>query len=165
MLAFVRIAITPALILIFTALYWLHIADAPSAAKRVPSGVIVFILIMTVIVVMRDLQSVKNKKAVNQDGAGPVAAYSLKQWVNTWRLQILFTALSVGYFLAFITIGFNLANFLFLIIALPTAGMGKGLKAGSAITKIVVMAMIVTLVFFVLAMLMDFNVPVGPFGF
>ena len=164
MQVFFRIVTVPAMILIFTSLYWFHIGDAPAVARRVPSGVIVFVLVMTAIVLIRDFREEKRKEATAPGGSGPNSAQMFKQWVHDWRQQIIFIGLSIGYFVAFITIGFNLANFLFLIIALPVAGMGQNRSLASATTKIVVTASLVTLVFFILATLMDFNVPIGVFG-
>ena len=165
MQALFRIVTVPALILVFTALYWLHIADAPSAARRVPLGVIVFILIMTVIVLLRDIRLERSRSATGQALEGPNMAEMFRQWVHDWRLQIIFTGLSIGYFIAFVTIGFNLANFLFLMVALPVAGTARGSRFVPAIIKTGLIAGIVSLVFFVLAILMDFNVPPGLLGF
>lgn len=165
MQAIFRIVTVPALILVFTALYWFHIADAPSAARRVPMGVVIFVLIMTAVVLLRDIRAERSKSENTPAVATPNAPQMLKQWMHDWRLQIIFVGLSIGYFIAFVTLGFNLANFLFLIISLPVAGMGRGLGFLSAAAKIGLTAGLISLVFFALAILMDFNIPPGALGF
>lgn len=165
MQAIFRIVAVPALILVFTALYWFHIADASSAARRVPMGVIIFVFIMTAVVLIRDIRAERIKSENTPATAAPNVAQLFNQWMRDWRLQIIFVGLSIGYFVAFVTLGFNLANFLFLIIALPVAGMGRGLSFLSAAGKIGLMAGLVSLVFLVLAIVMDFNIPLGALGF
>jgi hypothetical protein len=67
-----------------------------------------------------------------------------------------FVGLCIGYFVAFTTVGFNIANLTFLIVAYALAGM----KPLSALFT----AIVSTLVFHALAWVMEFNVPTGPFG-
>lgn len=144
--------IVPAIVLAGCLLYWLHVQDARSVARRVPDGVIIFTVALTVLVVIRAFlfptppggQIPKSNDAIAFDGRG-------------FGKRALFVALCVGYFFAFSRLGFNLANLLFLLVAYPLAGLGVGWSiAGAAIS---------TVVFYLLAQVMDFNVPLGPFGF
>ncbi|MFT0544881.1 hypothetical protein ACMHYO_00805 [Allopusillimonas ginsengisoli] len=159
MQALFRAALVPGLILLLTGLYWLHIADAPSAAQRVPLAVITVIVVMAIIVLLGDLLAATKTKTA----AHP--AIQIRVWIRQWKTQIIFMVLSFGYFAAFITLGFNLANFLFLIIALPVAGVGQGMGRTAAIVKVGLSAFVMAGVFYILAQLMDFNAPAGPLGF
>lgn len=159
MQAFFRAALVPGLILLLTGLYWLHIADAPSAAQRVPSAVIVAIVIMAVAVFVGDMAKARKAKVVEKH------TFKLSSWARQWKTQLIFIALSIGYYVAFVNLGFNLANFVFLIVALPVAGVGESMSRASAALKVGIYAGLVSVVFYVLAQLMDFNAPIGPLGF
>lgn len=154
-----RAGLVPVLILFLTGLYWLHIADAPSAAQRVPSAVIVVIIIMAVVVFVGDMAAAKKAK-ISED-----STIKLINWLTQWRTQLIFIALSIGYFTAFVYLGFNLANFAFLVIAFPVAGVGQNMSRSGAVGKVAIYAGLLSVLFYTLAQIMDFNAPAGPLGF
>ena len=154
-----RAGLVPGLILLLTGLYWLHIADAPSAAQRVPSAVIVVIVIMAVAVFVAEMAASKKAKT-SEDGT-----FKLINWLTQWRIQLIFIAISIGYFIAFVYLGFNLANFVFLVIAFPVAGVGRDISRSGAAGKVGIYAGLLSVLFYTLAQIMDFNAPAGPLGF
>jgi hypothetical protein len=142
--------IVPGLVLLGCLLYWIHIQDARSVAQRVPLGVIVLTVGMTLLVLAKTfLGPARDGEA---DGALALSAdrRSLIQ-------RTVFIGLCGGYFVAIGALGFNLANLAFLLLAYPLAGLGL-VWAGCA-------AVISTVIFHFLARIMEFNVPTGPFGF
>jgi len=142
--------IVPGIVLIGCVLYWLHVQDARSVAQRVPQGVIVFTVLMTLLVLAR-LSFVTAPD--NQDGdeqSPPISRRALVQ-------RTLFVALCGGYFVALGQLGFNLANLAFLLFAYPLAGLGLAWSGIAAVLS--------ATIFHFLAQIMEFNVPTGPFGF
>ncbi|WP_296644897.1 tripartite tricarboxylate transporter TctB family protein [Roseinatronobacter sp.] len=123
--------------------------DARSVARRVPSGIILFTIAMTAFALMRTF-ILPPASERNAESAPRIERDVLIK-------RMLFVMLCFGYFFAFSWLGFNLANLLFLVCAYVLAGM-KFLGAGVA-------AICSSVVFYFLARVMDFNVPIGPFGF
>ncbi|WP_155326430.1 tripartite tricarboxylate transporter TctB family protein [Alkalilacustris brevis] len=141
--------VVPAIVLVGCLLYWLHVQDARAVARRVPNGVILFTVAMTMLALMREFiwppageQDAESSPPVERD---------------VLIKRLLFVMLCFGYFLAFSWLGFNLANLTFLVFAYILAGM-KFLGAVPA-------AICSSVVFHFLARVMDFNVPTGPLGF
>ncbi len=152
--------VVPALVLLGTALFFASIREAPSVTQRVPLGVMAFILAMTGIVVVR---AVLDARAGG--GGEPPPPVSPERLVREWGPRVVFVLLAVGYYLLFERIGFSLSNFVFLLAALPLAGYGRGRSFAAAAARIVAIAAVATVIFHVLAIVMHFNVPVGPLGF
>jgi hypothetical protein len=140
--------IVPAIVLIGCLLYWLHIQDARSVARRVPNGVIVFTVGMTVLAMLREFVWPARNDAQTADAQPLESAVVMK--------RVAFVLLCIGYYLAFGVLGFNLANLVFLALAYVVAGMAPLIALPTAIAS--------TVVFWALARVMDFNVPSGPFG-
>jgi hypothetical protein len=140
--------IVPAIVLVGCLLYWLHIYDARSVAQRVPNGVILFTVAMSFLVLL--LEYARPSPIMLDE-------HSLRQTeLDVILKRTAFVGLCIGYFVAFTTVGFNIANLTFLIVAYALAGM----KPLSALFT----AIVSTLVFHALAWVMEFNVPTGPFG-
>jgi predicted secreted protein len=140
--------IVPAIVLLGCLLYWLHVGDARAVARRVPSGVILFTVAMTAAVLLREF--VRRAPTPQESAATP----RVERAVLVQRS--VFTLLCVGYFLAFSWLGFNLANVTFVFLACMVAGMKP---PGAAVT-----ALTASVAFYLLARVMEFNVPTGPFG-
>ncbi|NNU79053.1 hypothetical protein HMH01_01255 [Halovulum dunhuangense] len=138
--------IVPLLVLIGCVLFWWHIQEARSVAQRVPNLVLVFTLALTLLVGVRIFVLGKGGK----DGA----AIDLKD--GTLHKRVAFLGLCLVYYLTFQPLGFTLSNLLFLLLAYRLAGLGWR-QTGFA-------ALVSTIVFHGLALLMDFNVPKGVFG-
>lgn len=153
--------VVPAIVLIGTILFWWSIREAPSISRRVPLGVIAFIIVMAGVVVMRAALSGRDEP----EAPSPPLDVMIRTWFAEWRQRIAFIALAVGYYIAFGLLGFSTANFLFLVAALVVAGYGRDRPPLETAWRIALIAAIATVIFHVLAGLMDFNVPRGPFGF
>ncbi len=142
--------IVPGLVVIGCLLYWLHVQDARSVAQRVPLAVIVFTVAMTLVVVGRTF-------------LGPVVAAEGTQAEapaddrRIFASRALFVALCAGYFVVIGQLGFDLANLAFLLLAYPLAGLRVVWSVPAALAS--------AAIFHVLAQVMEFNVPPGPFGF
>jgi len=141
--------IVPAIVLLGCLLFWWHVQDARSVAQRVPIGVILFTLAFTALVLMRVFLW---PPAEDADAAAepPVGR-------DVFIRRVVFVVLCLGYFLAFSWLGFNIANLTFLVLAYLLAGMRALWAVPAAIAS--------SIVFHLLARVMDFNVPTGPFGF
>lgn len=160
--AFMRALKVPIFIIVMTGLYWLSIHDASSSAQRVPRVVIIFILIMTLIVVIREmLYILKEKRSeINE----PLFLSNIGQWYWTNRQRCVFAMLSLVYIPLFIYLGYNVANFIFLSLALPLSGLGKKRGGVSRALLCLVVSLFASAIFHILALVMDFNVPVSPLG-
>lgn len=163
--ALLRVLLVPAFILLATALYWFSIQGAASGARRVPDVVMIFIAIMASMVIVRDIAMLiggnGNKAAPGEDAL----ADTLRHWARAHRQRFAFTAISLVYFPVFVTLGFNIANFLFLALALPLSGLAGERSIGFRIGISLCVSLVATLVFHMLAQVMDFNVPISPLGF
>ena len=144
--------LVPTIVLLGCLLYWLHVQDARSVARRVPDGVIAFTAAMTLIVLSRTLLLSRSVSMKSADDAGATITNR-----SDLVKRALFVLLCLGYYSAFSSLGFNLANLAFLLIAYPLAGLGFGWSVFGALAS--------SFVFYGLAWLMEFNVPVGPLGF
>lgn len=142
--------IVPGVVLIGCLLYWMHVQDARSVAQRVPLAVIVFTVLMLLMVVGR---TVLGTAWASEDTEADAPSTDRRIFVN----RALFIALCAGYFVAFGRLGFDLANVVFLLLAYPLAGLKLVWTIPAAIAS--------SAVFHVLASVMEFNVPAGPFGF
>lgn len=156
--AVIRVVLVPTFILLCTALYWVSIQEAAGAARRVPTFVMIFVVVMTLIVVVTELIKIQ------QDGSNGEVT-NAGAWLRLHSQRILFVAICFAYYPLFISLGFNIANFLFLSCALTIAGLGKGRKALSRLILVLTTSLVATVVFHLLAQVMDFNVPTSPFGF
>ena len=139
--------IVPSVVLLGCLLYWLHVGDARAVARRVPSGVILFTLAMTAIVLLRVLLA----RGHGAESAGP----PLEPRIIVRRAA--YALLCAGYYGAFTQLGFNTANLIFVFLACMVAGM-RPLAAAPT-------TLVASVVFHVLARVMEFNVPAGPLGF
>lgn len=140
--------IVPAIVLIGCFLYWWHVQDARAVARRVPDAVILFTIAMTAVALLREILF---PPRAGEDGA---VAPSVPR--DVFMKRVAFILLCLGYFLSFQWIGFNLTNFVFLVLACRLAGLH--------FVAAVPTAAISAVVFHLLARLMDFRVPTGPFG-
>ncbi len=145
--------VVPAIVLVGCLLYWLHVQDARAVARRVPDGVILFTVAMTVLALLREFVWAPAAGQDTEPSTEPSPALNREVLVK----RILFVALCFGYYFAFSWLGFDLANLTFLILVYILAGM-KALGA-------VLAAIGSSVVFHFLARVMDFNVPAGPFGY
>jgi hypothetical protein len=159
--AFLGELVVPAIVLIGTFLFWWSIREAPSISRRVPLGVIAFILFLTGVVAVREAIVARGDEAA----PAPPFGETVQAWFTEWRQRIAFIALAIGYYFAFVTLGFSAANLLFLVAALVVAGSARGREPVAAAWRIALIAIVATVVFHLLAEVMDFNVPRGPFGF
>ncbi len=156
-----RSLFVPAFILVMTALYWLSIANAPSSAQRVPRVIILFIVLMCVLVTVKEVKKLR-EAGTDELSAEPVLV-SVKAWLAEHGQRVAFAVISMGYFPAFMWLGFNIANVIFLAIALPLAGLGAKLKPLSRAALSVGAAAVAAVLFHLIALSMGFNVP-APFG-
>jgi predicted secreted protein len=141
--------IVPGIVLVGCLLFWLHVQDARSVARRVPSGVILFTLALTLLTLAREF--VFPPKDDQNASAEPPAGR------DVLVKRVAFVLLCIGYYAVFQWLGFNLANLVFLLLAYMLAGM--------TLFGAVLAAVVSSVVFYLLATVMEFNVPVGPFGF
>ena len=156
--ALLRALSVPLFILTLTALYWWSIQDAASSAQRVPLVVIFFIMAMSAIVIIKEMIVIRLENKQQEDD------FDLHLWAIHNGQRIYFVAISLGYFLLFIYLGFNIANVIFLTAALPLAGLGKERSIVTRIALSSAIAVVVAIVFHFLANIMDFNVPASPFN-
>ena len=145
--------LVPAIVLLGCLLYWLHVQDARSVARRVPDAVIVFTVALAMIVLIR---------AMFFPPAGPATGPAEESGVpasgrGNFLRRLFFIILCIGYYAVFSVLGFNLANVIFLLLAYPLAGLGLVGTVAGAVTS--------SAVFYGLARVMEFNIPLGPFGF
>lgn len=166
MRTFLRQLTVPAIVLFGTALFWLHVQEAPSVARRVPNGVMIFIGVMTLIVVARAFVESRRERFDTQADRRERVVFGtlISEWLRDWAQRITFIVLAIGYFFAFSSLGFSLSNFLFLCAALLLAGFERGKPKLKSVVQIGGIALFAAIVFHFLALLMDFNVPTGPFG-
>lgn len=155
-----RALLVPSFILIMTAIYWASIQDAPRGAQRVPNVVMLFILTTASVVVVRDV-------ALLFSTGGRQRSESFREQLSSWfsdnRQRCLFVVICLAYFPIFVSLGFNIANLIFLCLALPLAGLGRGRSLVARIGLIVSVAALCSMIFHLLASIMDFNVP-APLG-
>ncbi|MCE8030443.1 hypothetical protein [Billgrantia desiderata] len=156
-----RALLVPCFILLMTGLYWVSIQDAPSSAQRVPNVVMLFILVMATVVVMRDVVLLLAKRV--RQTHEPLLREHLTSWFDLNRQRCLFTVIGMAYFPAFVSLGFNIANLLFLCLALPLSGLGKDRPLVARVGLVVGVAVLASVIFHLLASIMDFNVP-APLG-
>jgi len=141
--------IVPSLVLIGCLLYWLHVQDARSVAQRVPLAVIVFTVAMTLVVVGRTFLG-PVVAAENTEADAPAEDRRI------FASRAIFVALCGGYFFVIGRLGFDLANLIFLLLAYPLAGLRLVWTVPASVAS--------AAIFHVLARVMEFNVPTGPFG-
>ena len=141
--------IVPVTVLIGCFLFWYHIQDARSAARRVPNYVIIFTVTMTGLVL---LQRIRDLFRVESDGSGNTVTYNLMGVAKA----TVFIFVCILYYFAFDTVGFNTANLVFLLVAYPLAGL--------PLSSSVIASIVSSVAFFGLAKIMEFNVPLGPLG-
>lgn len=146
--------IVPGLVLVGCLLYWLHVQEARSVAQRVPLAVIVFTVAMTGLVVLRTVLGREGAAGGAEAAAGGGSRPADRP---AFLRRALFVALCGGYYLAMSRLGFDLANLVFLLLAYPLAGLRLVWTVPAALAS--------SAIFHVLARVMEFNVPSGPFGF
>lgn len=159
--ALFRALCVPFFILLMTALYWWSIREAPSSAQRVPSVVIVFILAMAAIVIVREIVSLSMGEGSNERRQ---AGLGLRDWATQNRQRLIFVLICVGYYPLFVYLGFNVANVVFLLAALPLSGLGAQRRMATRLALSMAIALVSAVIFHLLAQVMDFNVPTSPFG-
>lgn len=157
-----RVGLVPVLLLVLTGLYWFHIADAPAVAQRVPTVVVGLVAFLAIVVLVGDLAS--ELKNADRKASGAVLD-DVKSWMKEWRLQLIFVALCALYFVVFSSLGFNVANVVFLSVAFPVAGFARDCSLAVRGAKTVSTVILVSVIVYALAHVMDFNVPRGPLGF
>lgn len=160
--ALMRALVVPIFILLMTWLYWFSIQDASSSAQRVPWVVIVFILVMTLIVVIVDVLNILRES--QQYTCRAAFRSNIVYWYRANYQSCFFVGLSLAYMFFFVYLGFNLANFLFLGMALPLSGLGKMRARAVQVILCLALALLASVIFHLLAQVMDFNVPISPFG-
>lgn len=158
--ALFRALCVPFFILLMTALYWWSIREAPSSSQRVPLVVITFIVTMATIVIVREFVSLSmghgrhDSRKVGLDLAG---------WAAHNRQRLIFVVICIGYFPLFVYLGFNVANVIFLSVALPLSGLGTKRRMATRLALSMMIAVMAAVIFHLLAQVMDFNVPTSPF--
>lgn len=160
---FLQELVVPALVLLGATLYWISLTDAPAITKRIPMGVIVLVVALTVIVVIKAAVESRRQRNAHSDELLPFRELLFEWWL-AWYKRLILIGLGIGYYLAFRYLGFSLANFLFLLVALTIAGFAKGSGVLAATGKIAGTALLASTVFYWLAVIMNFNVPRGPLG-
>jgi len=156
-----RALFVPGFILVMTALYWISLIGAPSSAQRVPRVIILFIVFMCVLVTLKEVKQLREVDD-SEDISEPVLA-AVKGWFIEHGQRVAFAIISIGYFPAFMWLGFNIANVVFLAMALPLAGLGSKLRPLPRIALSVTSALIAAVLFHLISLSMGFNVP-APFG-
>jgi hypothetical protein len=159
--ALFRALFVPFFILLLTALYWWSITEAPSSAQRVPLVVITFIAAMATIVIVREVMVLSMGHGRHEPRQ---ASLDLPGWVAQNRQRLIFLVLCIGYHPLFVYLGFNIANLVFLLIALPLSGLGAQRQMATRLTLSLATAVMTAVIFHLLAQVMDFNVPTSPLG-
>ena len=142
--------IVPALVLAGCVLFWWHIQEARSVAQRVPNGVLILVIGLTGLVLFQTLFA----RSRADEGAGEAERLPA---LRVLAVRGGFVGLCLLYYLSFEPLGFNLANALFLVLAFPLAGL--------SLRWVLPATAIACLIFWALATVMEFNVPMGPLGF
>lgn len=159
--ALFRALLVPFFILLMTALYWWSIHEAPSSAQRVPLVVITFITAMATIVIVREIVSLSMGHGRHEPRP---ADLDLPGWVAHHRQRLFFVVICIGYYPLFVYLGFNVANVVFLLVALPLSGLGAQRQMATRLALSMAIAVMTAVIFHLLAQVMDFNVPTSPFG-
>lgn len=159
--ALFRALFVPFFILLLTAMYWWSIHEAPSSAQRVPLVVITFIVAMATIVIVREIVSLSMGQGRHK---GRQASLDLPGWIARNRQRLIFVVICLVYFPLFIYLGFNVANVVFLFVALPLSGLGAQRQIPIRLALSMAIAVMTAVIFHLLAQVMDFNVPTSPFG-
>ncbi len=145
--------IFPALALLWVAAYWSQLEGAPRAARAVPDGVMVFILVLAVVIILRNGMVWTGPKA-GTETAEPGSGSAWGSLLGFQR-ELAFVGLSVGYYILFDYVGFHPANVVFLAVGLRVAGNPwRTVLAGTLVTSAVI---------FGVAELMQFNIPTPKF--
>ena len=121
-----RALFVPAFILVMTGLYWLSVVGAPSSAQRVPRVIILFILLMCALVTIKEVKKLRD--SATEHPSGESVLITVKAWLTEHGQRVACAVISIGYYPAFMWLGFNIANVIFLALALPLAGLGARLK-------------------------------------
>lgn len=153
----------PLIVLAGTLLFFLNVQEAPSVSRRVPYGVMIFILAMAGLVIAG-----ATIEAFARAAAGDADAKESAQPGSSMGLQLRRVALiglALAYVAMFGSLGFTLSNFLFLCAALPLAGFTEGRPWPAMALRVLALAAVSAAFFHLLARIMAFNVPAGPFGF
>ena len=150
-----REVVFPGLALFEGIAYWYQLREAASAAKRVPNGVMVLLLILIAIVVWREALAHREAEEDQSTLPRPTSIRNrIGAWFVAYRRECIFVLLSFGYYIAFQEIGFNLANALFLFLAFILMKMKW--KSNFIYTTATVLLLFAT------PEVMNFNVPVAP---
>lgn len=163
MLRVLRELLIPFIILLFTILYWGSLKGAPDVAVRVPRvavGVIGVLLVLTLFKIYTELRAVRHKSV-----ASPEPGASTGNWFSAHRAQLLLIILSIAYYLLFDRLGFNMANILFMLATLPAVGYWRGRSVRAAVSGTIIISAVTSVVLYVLAHVMDLNVPTSALGF
>ena len=128
--------VVPFFIAVMSLAYWVQVAGARPSVILVPSGILVLIAIFLVIVVVQELRSPPEPPH-----------FAVKNLLAPAGL----IGLSIAYYFAFTTIGFHVANLAFVLLAALLMKI-RPLRA-------LITALFATLVLFLLAWAMNFNVP------
>ena len=152
----------PLIVLAGALLFFLNVQEAPSVSRRVPYGVMIFILAMAGLVIAGATIEAFARAAGDAD-AKESAQPGSSMGIQLRRVALI--GLAFAYVAMFGSLGFTLSNFLFLCAALPLAGFTEGRPWPAMAFRVLALATVSAAFFHLLARIMAFNVPVGPFGF
>jgi hypothetical protein len=122
--------IAPGIMLLAILFYWVQVRGQARAVVLIPYGVIVLLLVLIALVIWE--QALIKGKRKGKDHPKEIKIRSpevqgmkerLGKWLLAYKREFIFILLSIGYYFAFIHLGFTLANILFLILAFLTTGL------------------------------------------
>lgn len=139
----------PALALLWAAAYWSQLTDAPRAARVVPDGVMIFIVVLAVVIILRNGVVWTGRRAGVR--RSPSDGVSAPGGLFGFGRELAFIGLSVAYYVLFDYVGFHPANVIFLAIGLRVAG--------NPWRTVLIGTLVTSLVIFGVAEVMQFNIP------
>jgi len=115
----------PVLGLIWAAAFLVGLADAPRAARLVPNGVALALIVAALLQMLRELAGARGRPAASGPRAQPDRLFAV--------LALL------GYYPSFLLVGFHITNLLFLlaILAILRPGLATALGVAFGTTAIV----------------------------
>ncbi|MFW5832889.1 MAG: tripartite tricarboxylate transporter TctB family protein [Pseudomonadota bacterium] len=153
MSGWLRDAVVPLLALLGAGLYLLGLEGAHGSARRFPTLVIVLLVVLAVPLLVQAWRR-------PQGGTLPTPL----AWLRSNAQRVAFVALAVAYYPAFGTLGFDVANASFLLVALPLAGLGRGRSVLVRAALTLAVTSLLVFLFRLVAVTLDLNLPPGLFG-
>jgi hypothetical protein len=153
MSGWLRDAVVPLLALFGAGLYLLGLEGAHGSARRFPVVVIALLAVLAVPLLVQ---------AWRRPRGGPLPRPV--DWLRAHARRVAFVALAVAYYPAFGLVGFDAANALFLLVALPLAGLGHGRSVPIRVGLTLAVTSLLVFLFRLVAVTLDLNLPPGLFG-